>query len=264
MGLKKYALKDRLSNPRFKVLVYGPPGAGKTTFAATVAQHVDMSPVLVANIDKGALSIASVPGIDGVDIHSTEDLEELFWLLANRSEGYGHYKTVILDGISEMQKVDMEAIASKEVQSGKRESVDHREIQDYGESISRLERIFRQYRDLANRPESPLHIILTAWDKKTYPKVDGRKVDKTKLKPTLVGPDLSDKLGNSVTGFMDFVWYLGVDDEGNRRMLTQTMGAHRAKTRGHKFSDALGPVVDSPNMAKLYDTFVATEFGADD
>lgn len=264
MALKKYTLNSSHTQPRIKALIYGAPGSGKTTFAATAARHPAMGPVLLANIDKGALSIASVPGIDAVDVTTIQDFEDLFWALAGNSEEFRGYKTVILDGLSDLQKIDMEEIAARALKKdpAKRESIDHRQIEDYGESISRLQRIARQYRDLANRPENPLHIIGTAWAKETYPKVDTRKVQKANLAPLSVTPDLSEKLARSIAGYMDFLWYMTVGDDGARWLLTQTQSPYLAKTRGAKFAEAIGKAVKDPDMGTLYDTFCREEFGA--
>ena len=88
--------------------------------------------------------------------------------------------------------------------------------------------------------------------------------DLTRVEPLATVPSVTDKLGKSVMGYMDFVWYLEFDAEENTRsMLTRPMvvegaGEVFAKTRGPHFLAALGDVVESPTLPELYDLFVSS------
>ena len=57
-------------------------------------------------------------------------------------------------------------------------------------------------------------------------------------------------------GYMDFVWFLYADKDGKRKLLTQPKGPYRAKTRGKVFAEAIGPVVENPDLADLYELYL--------
>ena len=76
--------------------------------------------------------------------------------------------------------------------------------------------------------------------------------------PGEVSPGFSEKLGASVRGFMDHVWYMYADDHGERHLLTRDLGAYRAKTRGMLFAEALGTKYTDPTMPRLWSIFKET------
>jgi len=56
------------------------------------------------------------------------------------------------------------------------------------------------------------------------------------------------------------------DETGKRSIITSdaknASGTwYRAKTRGQRFADHIGQIVDSPNLPELYDLFISTESG---
>lgn len=239
-----------------KVLVYGDPGVGKTSFAASAQEHPDMRETLIVNIEGGILSIANTGAQSTEQITDVDDVEDLMRALAMGAEGFRHYKTVVLDSGTELQTLDLENIAAGEVKKKKRENLDALEIQDYGKSTARLKRIFRHFRDLE------MNVVITALAKRVMPQaVKGKpKSDE----PLAVYPQFTEKLSNSLMGYMDAVWYMYLGDEdGNgevsRNLLTQATGPFAAKTRGHRFSAEIGRLVTNPNLATLYTTLLATE-----
>lgn len=226
---------------KLKLLLYGHPGAGKTTLAATATRHPDMREVLFGSIDKGDTSAASLGKFRRVPINSLDDLEELLWALVNKDKHpeLSSVQTLILDGVSELQTLELERLAGADP---KRESVDHTEIQDYGTSGKKLNRIFRYFRDL------DVHVIMCAWAKTILPKHDARKVNKEDLDPVRIFPNFSEKVGTTLMGYVDFAWYVHVNSEGQRFLITQNMNPYQAKTRGLNFARALNvaPPKDSP------------------
>lgn len=225
------------------LLVYGDPGAGKTTFAASAAKHPDLGPVLVINVEGGMLSIRTTPGVHATEqIKSTGQVEKLFWRLCD-PEDLGKYKTVIIDSVTELQTLNLEEIAGK---SGR--GPDSLELQDYGRSTAQLKHLFRMFRDL------PKHVIFTALVRREYP-------EKAKMtaQPTDVRPALTGKLCQSTMGYMDAVWYMYVDSEGDHKIITSPVGVYKAKTRGARFSAALGGKIENNDLAEVYSTFKQTE-----
>lgn len=244
--------------PFINALVYGPPGAGKTSFAATAQKHEAMKNVLFLNFEGGLLSVASVPGLRKINIKSINALEEVFWKLVNKDKGFETIQTVVLDSGSELQTLDLEITARDKYQEmfkekgvhSKRESVDDLWQEDYGKSTARLRRIFRWFRD------APFHTITTALPRKTFKK--GATKDSEPILVS-VSPAFTDKLGQSVMGYVDFVWYLYADESGERCLLTQEEGVFKAKTRGAIFAPTIGKLIKNPDLASLYDQLLQSE-----
>ena len=78
----------RPEDQHLNILVYGYPGAGKTTLAASAQEHPDLADVLFLNIEGGLLSVPARlrEKIGQMDIHSTADIEEAFWQIQRQRE----------------------------------------------------------------------------------------------------------------------------------------------------------------------------------
>jgi hypothetical protein len=235
-------------------MLYGRPGIGKTTLAASAQEHEDMSPVLTANFEGGLLSIGSRGDIDAVDIKTIEQVDELFWLIRNGTPPYDQYKTLVIDSGSEMQTLALEEavrleMAKKEKQGrlGDR-TIDDIEIQNYGKSGAQLARMFRWFRDL------PINLIITALPKFVFP----QGADTRTSQPIEVCPSFTNKLGVQVMGYVDFLWYL-YEEGGIRKLLTRDTGSYRAKTRGYNFSLALGNPYPNPWLPTIYNLLIEAE-----
>jgi phage nucleotide-binding protein len=240
--MKIYKLEAK--KPYIKALVYGKPGFGKTTFAATAMDSVDLSDVLFINIEGGLLTIADKKPLV-VDIgrnedgspngHVVQDLESVIWSVVGKKPGFENVKTVVLDSATELQTIDLEDVVN---QTGK--DIDSRAIQDYGKDSARLKRIFRMLKDIK------CNVIFTAIVKTSVQENSG--------KVTEVAPALTAKVAESLMGYVDFVWYMYKDETGDRYILTEEQGPIRAKTRNKKFFDKIGKKVKNPTLPELYKT----------
>lgn len=101
--------------------LYGPSGTGKTTLAATYPK-----PILYLNIrDNGTDSISDVEGIDVVDIHTSEELQEqILWCHKQSSKGKLPYKTIVLDTMSQLQQILVEELGAQKKLSKKKKAGD--------------------------------------------------------------------------------------------------------------------------------------------
>lgn len=249
---------------RIKLLLYGDPGAGKTTFTAQSGDHESLAPILFLNFEGGLLSVVERGDIDAVDINTIADLEQVYEALRSGHKDYAHYNTVIIDSASELySQALVEATQTgieRDARRGKNtdRSADDTEIGDYGRAGKAVYRIFRGFRDL------PLNIIATSTARYTYP----RNADKQSTEPTEVGPSFSGQLATQMLGLFDFVWYLytGVNEDEEageigdtfRYILTQNAGAFKAKTRGFTFAESLGEVVVNPYLPDMYNLLLQT------
>jgi phage nucleotide-binding protein len=230
----------KLTKPVFNILVYGDQGVGKTMFAGTAMDHPDLGEVLFCNVEGGLMTVAGRrPKVVDIgfdkDGNSTnrvfDDLEEVAEAIASRKPGYEKVGTVVIDSGTELQARDLEFITKGDMS----------EWQDYGKNTTRMRRVFRRFRDLR------VNVIITALVRRTEAEKDG----KTKL--VEVRPAFTKGVGESVMGFVDFVWFLYQDKEtGERLMLTQPKGVTKAKTRGLAYSNLIGEIVKNPTIPDLY------------
>jgi len=90
-------------DPEVKVVLYGKPGTGKTTLAASFPQ-----PALLIDIsEKGSDSVRDVKGLKVIRVTEWDELEQLYWyLLANPDD----IKSVILDTMSYAQELAIKCV----------------------------------------------------------------------------------------------------------------------------------------------------------
>lgn len=242
----------QIGDAKIKLLLYGKAGAGKTTLAATAADHELLAPVLFINFEAGLISIAERGDIDSVELSSIDEVDELIEAIRTRRKGYDHYKTVVIDSGSELYQRSLdEAVAgtvSRDLARGKQgRTIDTTTLEDYGTASRQTYRLFRALRDL------PVNVIVTAHAKFDYLQgADTRSAD-----PIGVGPLFSGSLSTKLIGIFDFVWYL-YEEEGERNMLTNPYGVYIAKTRGHSFAESLGGLVTEPNLPDLYSLLLSS------
>ena len=246
--------KKLSSSPQYwNGMIYAPPGAGKTTLFGTAQRHPNMQHVLFIDVEGGLSSVSHIDGIlyervgkddAGKPNHRTcEDLERIFWSLVNKEKGYEKIQTVVIDSGTELQGMDLQDIVMSHVNDPKhrRDNPDLLEQRDYMLNTSRLKRIFRLFRD------ADFHFFVSALT---------RKIEDDKGNMTEMAPHFTQKLGETLMGYMDFVWFMYVDKDGNRKMLTQPKGPYKAKTRGQEFAEAIGAVVENPTMPELYELYL--------
>lgn len=256
-----YLITPEIFTDKMNILIYGDAGAGKTHLAGTAQDVPSMANVHVFNIDGGIMTLANRGDIHATDIHSVSDLEQELFKIANKDPKYKDTKTVVIDNITELQTLALETITMREygnrIKKNKTYSIDEIYLEDYGVAGKQLARILRGFRDL------PIHVIYIA-HRKDKMRAGTNVLEESK-------PNLTDKLGTAVMGYMDFVWYLYTADETvgdenvgfrtemHRYLLTQPMNNFAAKTRGTDFANRIGAVIRDPNMVDIMQEYINSQ-----
>ena len=196
------------------IFLYGDPGAGKTVLAGSSDDVPDMKPVLVVDCEGGAYSLrAFYPGVDVVRVKSLQELVDVYKTLELMDHGY---KTVVLDSLSEIQKMIMGNIMTAVVLEDGERDPDVPSIREWGKLGEQMRRMIRRFRDL------PMHTIFTAL-------MDESQDERGRRKKY---PMLSGKMKKEVAGFMDIVLFVyakhvKLDANGNLDEKDGELGLHR-------------------------------------
>jgi phage nucleotide-binding protein len=220
------------------MLVYGEPGAGKTYLAATAQDHPSTTPVLFLDVEGGTTTIRKRKDVDVKRVGSIQELVEVHKVLHEENDGY--YKTVVIDSLTELQKLDMRDIMKEVVQRRPDLDPDVPSMREWGKSAEHMRRIVRGFRDL------PCNTIMTALS----------NIERDENGVVTYTPSLPGKLKMEVPGFMDIVGYLSStieSDEVIRRIQFAKSRRVIAKDR----TASLDAVVDFPSIPMLWEVINA-------
>jgi hypothetical protein len=219
-----------------KVLVFGPPGHGKTTFLGTAQYDERTSPILILDFEGGSESLVGLD-VDIVRVTSWDIYTEAFDYLANDKHDY---KSVGIDSISETHIFSLLNILRLEGPT--RKDPDLLQQGDYGKALVLMRRFLRDFRDL------PMHVFFTSLAKEDLDSREGMV-----KKPALAGA-----LADEAPGMMGIVGYLALttDVEGNtmRTLLLKDYPRIRTKVRSSWAKHEEVPnEIDNPTVTALLD-----------
>lgn len=184
-------------NSYIKALIYGPSGAGKTTFAATAPKPI------FASSEKGLMSIRHLSP-QFAEINSLQDLKDLYNFLKNEKHDF---ETVVIDSITEIND-----IIKTEIETRNKRNM---QLQDWGILQKEIKDILRKFRDL------PMHIIFLAQE----------TTEKDEEKIVKYLPSLNGKSATEIAYYMDTVGYCFIDKLGNRKIGTMPNEKYLTKDR---------------------------------
>tara|TARA_Y100000310_G_scaffold10649_2_gene11322 strand:+ start:3096 stop:3866 length:771 start_codon:yes stop_codon:yes gene_type:complete len=230
-----------------RVLVYGPPDAGKTTLGCSGSGHPEFSPTVVANIEDGLQSVRwnGAGLLRTPKIETPEDIERVILAAASGAGAFADCKCLVLDSLTKMAKILLHGIvAKKHAKKPRRGGVDQIELSDYGDLGKAMERYF----DLLSSLD--MHIVFIALEKEVK---DGDVV-------TAITLNLPGGLPVKIIASCDNVFALRKlpadgDDDTRVAMLTQQRGMNFARVRNDEFRQELGPVLINPTLPGIWDIY---------
>lgn len=217
----------------FNIMVYGPVGAGKTHLAGTADDSKETSPVLILDVEGGAMTLRRKKNIDVVPVRSIKELIEVHNKI--KMEKTPHYKTVVIDTMTELHSLDMQHIMKELVERRPDLNPDVASQREWGIAREHMRRIIRAFRDL------PCHTIFIAHSVE----------DKDDSNTIHIAPSFPGKLKTEIPGFVDIVGYLYTQtekDQLERRL-------QLAKTRRIVAKDrtaSLGDVIINPTIPEIW------------
>lgn len=233
---KAMSVLDRISSlketpPTVKVCLYGPPGVGKTTFAAMAPKP------LVIDVEHGARSLLNLKETEDVDVlpvTSVSDIEDIIW--EAREGNLDQYETFILDSLSEFQALDLTNRVKDKAQKDASKNAFAATFGDYKENTEYLRRIIIALRDLDK------HIVLISHDKEDKDESTGR---------IFVRPSVTPKLAETVKGLMDLQAYLTleVSKDGTETRVLQTRPGNNIQVKSR--IGGLPALIENPTFEMI-------------
>lgn len=241
-------LRDASSDLLYKILIYGPSRAGKTTFSATAGYDEGRAaPALLLDFEGGSGSAVGIPNLAVATMRDWKDFNEACAYIVSDAN---QFKTVIIDSVSELHIFSLINIIDSEIanNSKRAERGDENtpEQSDYGKSLVQMRRFLRIVRDL------PTHIILTSLSKTDdYPREGRVRV------PAMFG-----QLAGELVGMFPIVGYLiNEKSSGSRRktsepgfqrkLYLQNQEGMRVGVRG-PINAKIPDVLDNPTVPRLF------------
>lgn len=227
--------------PYLNLLIYGEPGVGKTLLASTAEDHLLTGPVLHLDIEGGLVTVRKKKNYQAIRVRSIAKIIEVHDMVESLSaKGECPWKTVILDNISELQKLDLRTVmleAKEKARDPDKVDLDVPSQREWGKSGERMRRIIRAYRDL------PVHTIAVAW-------MGSEHDDSTGI--VSYYPLMPGKLRGEVPGYFDIVGRLtAVSKQGDVVRSLQVAGTNRVVAKDR--TDSLGGLVEEPTISKIWD-----------
>lgn len=220
--------------PRVNMLIYGEPGIGKTLLAGSADGVPDMRRTLFVDVEGGTLTLRDTyPDVETVRVRSWAEMQNVYDALF---DGKHDFTTVIIDSLTEVQKMSMDGIMLKLVQEFEDRSAEVPGLREWNINLEQTRKFVRAFRDL------PMNTIFTALVKSDK----NPRTGAMKRKPSLSG-----KLADEVSGFLDIVVYLyakEIDGENKRILLCGQTEDTVAKDRSNK----LPMTMEEPTMNDIW------------
>lgn len=217
------------------LLVYGEFGIGKTYLCGTAQDHPETSPILLLDIEGGTVTLRHRPDIEVVQVRSLDQLVKIHEQL--RVNNNGHYRTVIIDSLSELADLDMREVMRKMLQSRPDRDPDVADKREWGIVRTHMRKIVRAFKDL------PMNTIMTALLLQDKDDITGK---------TTFYPSLSGKMKTEIPGFFDVVGHMSsrVDGEEVTRSI-QFLKTDKVTAKDR--TSSFGHILYNPTIPMMWD-----------
>ena len=216
------------------MLIYGSPGVGKTTFAASAQDSPYGKDVLFIDVEGGVRSIADRADITIFRPDSFDEVKQVFVALKN---GELPFKTVVVDSIGETQALGLRTI----MRTAK--NPDLPGLQDYGKSNEQIGTLIRGLRGLAQ--SKGINVIITALAVENKDENTGA---------ILTRPALTPKALELATGAVDMLGYMTQKKDGTRVLNFQPSTSYMAKLRQPATGAQIPLIIENPSLPRILET----------
>jgi len=231
------------------ILIYGESGVGKTVISGSASAVPEMSPVVLIDAEGGTLSLnAFYPETKILPIRAFKDWKGLYKIYSKLydafEKGETPAKTIIVDSLTEVQKISLKDIMAKESSENEKIDPDQASQSAWGKNLNQMRGLVRGFRDL------PCSVIFTALTDE----------ERDKKGRTLRRPAFQGRSKHELAGLMDIVCYYYMDTDEDDRILRKLLTAKTATTMAKDRSNRLPkPVMINPTMQDIYAAITSTE-----
>lgn len=231
MGIEEriHVMESSTKDLKSTFVLYGPEGVGKTTFLSF------FEGLIIADSEDGRSSIMKTKNRPAIfSPNSIDDLAEFYvYLKANEEK----YDAVAIDTFTEVQKQILLDVLAQECAKNPDKSPNLITQSDYGKGSTRMRKMARLFRNL------DMYTFFICHERED-------KDDSTGI--VRKGPAVMPSVMKDLNAFCDFIFHMDVDNDGNRKLVTQPTKRVRAK---HRIGD-LPRVIElgeSPNEMNIND-----------
>lgn len=242
--------KPQSNLPFLNLMIYGDSGSGKTLLAGTAAFVKELSPVLFVDVEGGTLTLSHFGEDADIDVVRVEEWRHMQKVYDELYAGKHPYKTVVIDSLTEMQKLAMSSVL------GSGQTIDAvgniPEFKDWNINTEQMRRLVRAFRDLK------MNSIFTC--------LSMEQQDPRRESVVIKKPALTKKLANEIPAFFDVLFYLWVKENKNgpntRHLQTDKTDRIVAKCRVQGVPESIEN--DDVNMEALYDMLIRNPKSAEE